>query len=133
MKIDEILIEDTGGGPPKSHGTFADLDADQDASLPGVWVQRQLRNTDPYMQYRYGLALAAARADAAGHVTFSQESPWAENLTIVGYTPEDAELIKMADKLMGVHATRIADDASRESAGVNKQSPMRPRRSITKK
>jgi hypothetical protein len=106
----------------KSHGTFIGLDAELNDTLPGVWVQRQLRNTDPYMQYRYGLALAAARADAAGHVNFEQESAWSENLVIVGFTPEDAEVVKMADKLMGVSGTRLADDASRESTDVSTQS-----------
>jgi hypothetical protein len=114
MRAKEFLPENA-----KSHGKFVSLDADVDAALPGVWVQRQLRNTDPYMQYRYGVALAGARADAAGDVKFQQESPWAENLTIVGYTPEDADVVKMADKLMGVKATRIADDSSRESADTN--------------
>lgn len=106
----------------KSHGNYTRLDVDIDRALPGVWVQRELRNTDPYMQYRYGLALAAARADAAGHVEFEQESPWAENLTIVGYTPEDAELIKMADKLMGVTGTQVADQKSREPKDTYKTS-----------
>jgi len=121
MRAKEFLPE---GGPPKTHGKFVSLNADVDAALPGVWVQRQLRNTDPYMQYRYGIALAAARADEAGHIEFEQESPWAENLTIVGYTPEDADVVKLADKLMGVSATRIADDASREFSGANTQSPV---------
>jgi hypothetical protein len=106
----------------KAHGSFIGIGADVDAALPGVWLQRQLRNTDPYMQYRYGLALAAARADAAGHVKFEQESGWAENLTIVGFTPEDEEVVKMADKLMGVKATRVADNASREAEGTMTQS-----------
>jgi hypothetical protein len=119
VKISEIISESTEA---KIHGEFTSLSADIDAALPGVWVQRQLRNTDPYMQYRYGLAMAAARADASGEVKFNQESPWAENLTIVGFTPEDAETVKLADKMMGVTATRIADDASRESQDTNKAS-----------
>jgi hypothetical protein len=119
MRAKEFLPE-----AAKAHGKFTSLNADVDAALPGVWVQRELRNTDPYMQYRYGLAMAAARADAAGHVNFEQESPWAENLTIVGYTPEDSDLVNMADKLMGVKATRIADDASRESEETSPKSPI---------
>jgi hypothetical protein len=106
----------------KSHGSFKGIGADVDAALPGVWVQRQLRNTDPYMQYRYGLAVAAARAEKAGEVDFEQESGWAENLTIVGFTPEDEEVVKLADKLMGVKGTRVADSASRESKGTETQS-----------
>jgi hypothetical protein len=126
MKISEIINE---GTEAKVHGEFTSLSTDINAALPGVWVQRQLRNTDPYMQYRYGLAMAAARADAAGDVSFEQESPWAENLTIVGFTPEDAETIRLADRMMGVTGTRIADDASRESQSTNKVSPVtRPKK-----
>jgi len=106
----------------KSHGSYTRLDVDIDRALPGVWVQRELRNTDPYMQYRYGLALAAARADAAGHVEFEQESPWAENLTLVGFVPEDEDVIKAADKLLGVTGTRIADQKSLEPTDTYKTS-----------
>jgi hypothetical protein len=123
MRAKEFLPEGA-----KSHGKFISLDSDSDATLPGVWVQRQLRNTDPYMQYRYGVAVAAARAEQAGNVEFEQESPWAENLTIVGFSPEDGEVIKMADKLMGVKATQIADQASREESGVMTQSPVSKRK-----
>jgi hypothetical protein len=119
MRAKEFLPEGA-----KAHGSLVGIGADVDAALPGVWVQRQLRNTDPYMQYRYGLALAAARAEAAGHVKFEQESGWAENLTIVGYTPEDEDVIKLADKLMGVRGTRVADNASREAAGTMTKSPV---------
>ena len=127
MRAKEFILESG-----KSHGEYTGLSADINAALPGVWVQRELRNTDPYMQYRYGLAMAAARADAAGHVKFEQESAWAENLTIVGYTPEDAEVVALADKLMGVTATRIADDASRESTEVHTQSVTKDRGPIRK-
>jgi hypothetical protein len=119
MRAKEFLPEGA-----KAHGTFIGIGAEVDAALPGVWVQRQLRNTDPYMQYRYGLAIAAARADAAGHVKFEQESGWAENLTIVGFTPEDEEVVKLADKLMGVQGTRVADNASREASGTMRHSPV---------
>ena len=119
MRAKEFLPEGA-----KSHGEFSSLSNDVDAALPGVWVQRQLRNTDPYMQYRYGLAMAAARADKSGDVSFEQESPWAENLTIVGFSPEDEETIKMADKLMGVKGTRIANSKSEETAGTQTHSPV---------
>jgi hypothetical protein len=118
MKIYELL------GEGKEHGNWGALESDVNASLPGVYVQRKLRNTDPYMQYRYGTAIAAARAHKAGDVEFEQESAWAENLTLVGFTPEDEEVIKMADSMMGVSATRIADNASREAASTNTVSPV---------
>jgi hypothetical protein len=92
--------------------------------LPGAFVQRDLRNTDPYMQYRYGVALAGSRAHAAGEVEFEQESTWAENLGIVAYTAEDEETIKLADKMMGVTGTRIANRTSTEAPGANTASPV---------
>jgi len=120
MRAKEFVINEGA----KAHGTFKGIGTSADLALPGVWAQRQLRNTDPYMQYRYGLAMAAARADQSGHVEFEQESGWAENLIIVGYSPEDEEIIKLADKLMGVKGTRVADSASRESPGANTVSPV---------
>jgi hypothetical protein len=120
MRIKEVILEYNA----KASGTSKPVRADVDAALPGVFVQRQLRNTDPYMQYRYGLAIAASRADAAGHVDFEQESPWAENLALVMWAKEDEEVIKMADKLMGVKATRITDNKSRENKGGNTVSPV---------
>jgi hypothetical protein len=117
MRAKEFIAE------VKLHGTFGKVDAQVSNSLPGAFVQRDLRNTDPYMQYRYGLALAGARANAAGDVDFEQESAWAENFAIVNYVPEDEETIRLADKLMGVKATRIASQDSTET-DVNAVSPV---------
>jgi hypothetical protein len=120
MRAKEFIVEYSA----KAHGQASKVSAAKDAALPGVFVQKQLRNTDPYMQYRLGLAVAAARADKAGHVEFNQESAWAENLTQIMYAPEDEETIQMASKLMGVKPTRITDNASRESNSVGNVSPV---------
>ncbi len=108
----------------KSHGKPGKLSQERDAALPGVFVQRELRNTDPYMQYRYALAVAAARAHKEYGVEFEQESQWAENMTQVMYTPEDEETIKLASKLMGVKATKITDNTSHESKSTSTVSPV---------
>jgi hypothetical protein len=121
MRAKEFISEDAAA---KTHGKFTNLGNEVGDALPGVWVQRQLRNTDPYMQYRYGLAMAAARADANGHIEFNQESPWAENLTIVGFSTEDDETVKLADKMMGVKGTLIANSKSKEAPGANTVSPV---------
>jgi hypothetical protein len=121
MRAREFVTEDT---VEKRHGRWGKLPADVAGALPGMWVQRQLRNTDPYMQYRYGLALAAARGIQAGETAFEQESAWAENFAIVGYAKEDQELVAMADRLMGVKATKMADYSSKETAETNIQSPV---------
>ena len=109
MRAKEFLSE------IKLHGKFAKVNIDTSNSLPGAFVQRDLRNTDPYMQYRYGVALAGARANKDHDVDFSQESAWAENLSLVTFSSEDDETIRLADKLMGVKATRIASNKSTET------------------
>jgi len=120
MRAKEFIIEYRA----KTSGNAKAVSLAKDAALPGVFVQRQLRNTDPYMQYRLGMAVAAARANKAGDVEFSQESAWAENLTQIMYAPEDEETIMLASKLMGVKPTRITDNASRESKGTVVHSPV---------
>jgi hypothetical protein len=121
MRANEFITETDA----KVHGRWGKLKPDINGALPGMWVQRQLRNTDPYMQYRYGLALAAARGIQAGQTTWEQESAWAENFAVVGYAKEDQDLIDMADKLMGVKATKLSDSSSTETAETNKTSPVK--------
>lgn len=108
----------------KHHGKPGKVRDIADATLPGVFVQQQLRNTDPYMQYRMGLAMAAARAKDKGYVDFEQESAFGENLIQVMYSPEDEETIMLASKLMRVKPTRITDNASREPSDTRTQSPV---------
>lgn len=125
MRAKEFILEYNA----KANGRPSAVSAAKDAALPGVFVQRQLRNTDPYMQYRYGMAVAAARAHKEHNVDFEQESAWAENLTQVMYAPEDEETIMLASKMMGVTPTRITNNASEESKGTETQSPVaKPKR-----
>jgi hypothetical protein len=120
MRAKEFIIE----AGQKNHGKASKVRDRADATLPGVFVQRQLRNTDTYMQMRYGMALAAARAEKAGDITFNQETAWAENFINGMFAPEDEETIMLASKLMGVTPTRITDNASREPDTTNRQSPV---------
>ncbi|MEY2925019.1 MAG: hypothetical protein RLZZ337_1567 [Bacteroidota bacterium] len=116
MRAKEFVTEQTMAQPFESG-----MDAVPN-SLPGAYVQKQLRNTDPYMQYRYGVAVAAARAVQAGLVTFQQESPYSENLVQVMYAPEDEETIRLASKMMGVTPTKVDSKGSQEPKLVNKKS-----------
>jgi hypothetical protein len=111
MRAKEFISENWAG---RSHGKPKKVRDSASDALPGVYVQRQLRNTDAYMQYRMGLALAAARADKAGHIKFNQESSWAENFINVMWANEDEETIMLASKLMGVTPSAITDKKSRE-------------------
>jgi hypothetical protein len=113
----------------KNHGKASKVRDRADAALPGVFVQRQLRNTDTYMQMRYGMALAAARAEKAGLVDFDQESAWAENFINVMWANEDEETVMLASKLMGVTPSMISDKKSREPKSTETASPVaKPKR-----
>ena len=125
MRAKEFIVEYQA----KASGTSKKMSDRKSDPLPGVFVQHQLRNTDPYMQYRLGMAVAASRAYEKGEVEFEQESPWAENLTQIMYVPEDEETIKLASKMMGVQPTRITDNASHEPPNTNASSPVaKPKR-----
>lgn len=120
MKIKDIISESYAGyaGRMKEFGSVKRSDVDQ--SLPSVMIEPQLRNTDTYMQMRYGIALAAAAARRGDE--FEQESVWAENFGLVGYTDADVEQIKMADKLMGVKSVELTTKGSQERKDTNTKS-----------
>lgn len=112
MKISDIIAESYTGytGRLKDFGTVKRGEIDQ--SLPSVMIEPQLRNTDTYMQMRYGIALAAAAARKGEE--FEQESAWSENIGMVGYTDAEVEQIKIADELMGVKSINLTTKGSQE-------------------
>lgn len=124
MKIHEILSE----------GNTGSLSADVADALPATEVLTDLPNTDPYLQYRMGLALAAARAHAAGDISFEETSAFGENMAVTAYSNEDLETLELARKLMpGLNASRLISTVkSEEAKDVGKQSPMQPRGPITR-
>lgn len=124
MKINEILTEGGTGSllPGIAH------------ALPDVNVLTDLKNTDPYLQYRMGVALAAARAHDEDHIDFAETSVWGENMAVVSYTEEDQRTLDLALKLMpGVNAAkRISTRKSEEATDVQKTSPVVARGPIRK-
>ena len=121
MRAKEFITE------TKLHGTYGHVTTNVSDALPSAFVQRDLRNTDPYMQYRYSMALAGARANAEYAVNFDQETAWAENFSIVTYADVDEETIRLADAMMDVKATRVAAAGSKET-NVNTVSPVPARK-----
>ena len=83
-----------------------------------------LINSDTYRQYRYTLALAAARAVAAGDVEFNAESTWNESMAAIAYTEEELQTIEMANKLMNVQGVMISDGPSQETTDTQTTSPV---------
>lgn len=121
MKIKEIVNEAYKG----FHGHLKDFGltrGEVDSALPNARINPEVRNTDTYMQGRYGIALAAAAAQQNGE-QFEQESPWAENFGTIAYTEEEINIIKNAEKLMGISGISLTKKSS-EKSDVNVKSPV---------
>lgn len=112
MKIREILAEQ--------------LNSTITHSLPHTEVFPNLTNTDPYVQYRFGLAIASAKAAEAGHVEYQRESDFGERLAIVAPTKEEQDIIRLAKKLYGKDSDSIVitTEKSQETEDTNKISPV---------
>lgn len=120
MKVFDLIAESYHGfaGHMKE---FGKVRREIDQSIPNARIEPQLRNTDTYMQMRYGMALAAA--SAAQDESFEQESAWAENLGILAYSDEEIKIIQAADKLMGVKSVALSKK-SKERDDIGSASPV---------
>ena len=113
-----------------SESNVGTLQADVRRALPATYNLTDLNNSDPYKQYRMGLALASARANTNDNTNdnplFSTESTFAENMIISAYTKEDEETIKLALKLLGKwnNYKLISTRPSEEAVDVNTKSPI---------
>lgn len=110
------------------HGS---IQADVADALPGTFVIPKLQNQDAYNQYRFGLAVAAARGQQARKEErgeqFSGTSPWGENEIVVTFDPSEVETIDDALKLVGLSASDkrpLNNKDSTETKDVGKNSPV---------
>jgi hypothetical protein len=54
--------------------------------MPATWVIPELQNQNAYLQYRFAVALAGARATRNGDIPkMDKESVWGENQLVSGY------------------------------------------------
>lgn len=101
-------------------------------ALPGAFKIPALKNQDPYLQYRFGVAIAGAKGaeqrSKDGVPDFDgAESVFGENEIIVSYDPKAEVWIKDALRAMGMppsDAVRIGTQASEEAPDVDKVSPL---------
>ena len=93
-------------------------------SLPTTYVLSDLKNQDAYLQYRFGVALAAAKAHQAGNIEYEPESTFGENMIIVAKSSEEEEIVNLALKLIGKHNSSkiVSTRQSEEQPDVNKTS-----------
>lgn len=123
MRIQDLLIESRTGS----------LQDDVAKAMPAAYVFPTLQNTDPYQQYRFGIAIATARRqndpdpyNIDPKTEFAPNSAWGENLVVVSYEQEDDRTLELAAKLMGVPKRQISSTHSQETNNVNVQSPIQP-------
>ena len=123
MKIKDIVTESLANKEYFKAGNVSDQMKD---ALPDMVAFKQLRSTDPYVQYRMGVAFAAAAAskDKDHPHPFDQESAYAENMIAVAYTDAEMEIITLAAKLLNVEVTKLTNGKSKENPDVFVDSPV---------
>ena len=116
-----------------SEGRTGTFTHDVGLALPGAFKIPALKNQDPYLQYRFGVAIAGAKGAAQraqdGVPEFDgKESVFGENEIVVSYDPMAETWIKDALVAMGLPASdakRIGTQASEEAPDVDKTSPVK--------
>ena len=101
-------------------------------ALPGAFKIPALKNQDPYLQYRFGVAIAGAKGAAQrrkdGVPPFDgKESVFGENEIVVSYDPHVVDYIHDALRAMGMppsDAIQIGTMASEEATDVDTRSPV---------
>ena len=107
-------------------GTIRD---DVAKALPAVYAIPALPNQDPYLQYRFGVAIAGAKGAEKrkedGVPPFYKQSAWGENEIIVSFDPDIDQYIDDALKQMGMKGKKlISTRKSEEAEDVDKKSPV---------
>lgn len=135
-KFEIRIVEDAT--PRRKKIKESKIRADVNSSLPSGYVIPKLHNTDPYTQYRFGLALAAApgeqdRAKEGSGDDVGKESPWNQSFSIVDYSDSQSEQIDAALKMVGLSPSdkkQITSKGSSETKDVAKSSPVASRKEL---
>ena len=112
-------------------GRTGSLQQDIALALPGAWKIPALTNQDPYLQYRFGVAIAGAKGAAQrakdGVPKFEKDNIFGENEFVVSYDPHTIDYIRDALKAMGLppsDAIQVANLKSEEMPDVDTTSPV---------
>jgi hypothetical protein len=116
-----------------TEGRTGTITRDVGLALPGAFKIPALKNQDPYLQYRFGVAIAGAKGAKQrakdGVPDFDgAESVFGENEIVVSYDPHVADYIHDALRSMGMppsDAKQIGTMASEEAPDVVKSSPVK--------
>ena len=77
--------------------------------MPSTWVIPELQNQNAYLQYRFSVALAGAKAARNGDIPrMDKDSVWGENQLVSGYmNPDVADDIDFALGEMGLTGSKV--------------------------
>ena len=124
MRAREFITEVALGKPDSLQQEIA-------LALPGAWKIPALPNQDPYLQYRFGVAIAGAKGAKArregGVPDFKPDNIFGENEIVVSYDPHVVDYIHDALRAMGMppsDAVPIGTMASEEATDVDTRSPV---------
>jgi hypothetical protein len=115
-----------------TEGRTGSIAPDVGRALPGAFKIPALKNQDPYLQYRFGVAIAGAKGAkqrAADNVPEfdGKESVFGENEIVISYDPHVVDYIHDALRAMGMppsDAVQIGTMKSEEATDVDKRSPV---------
>lgn len=93
-------------------------------TLPPTTVVPELDSGNNFPQYRFMNLMAAANAIKNGEVEYKPLVHWADSLSVVNYTKEEADIIALAAKIAGFEIKHISTTKSQEPKWVQKQSPV---------
>jgi len=117
-----------------SESRVGSIAPDVGRALPGAFKIPALKNQDPYLQYRFGVAIAGAkgaaqRAQDSVPDFAGRESVFGENEIVISYDPHVVDYIHDALHAMGMPASsavRIGTMTSDEAEDVSVTSPVTP-------
>lgn len=120
MRAHEFIVE----------GRTGSIQDDVAKALPATYAIPELKNQDPYLQYRFGVAIAGAKGAKKRQEDnvppYSKESKWGENEIVVSYGMDVSEYIDDALKAMGMSGKKILSTVkSEETSDVGKISPLK--------
>jgi len=115
-----------------TEGRTGSIAPDVGRALPGAFKIPALKNQDPYLQYRFGVAIAGAKGAkqrAKDNVPEfdGKESVFGENEIVISYDPHVVDYIHDALRAMGMPASdavQIGTMKSEEATDVDKRSPV---------
>ena len=91
MRAREFIVE-------VATGRTGSLQQDIALALPGAWKIPALKNQDPYLQYRFGVAIAGAKGAEQrakdGVPKFEEDNIFGENEFVVSYDPHTIDYIR---------------------------------------